>query len=293
MKGFLIGIFVMFCGTAFAGNGGVVSSINSTIDYKSSTSGDDLNVDAAYIAGWYSTTDGYFYAQTEAYQDIFIDQDGDTVAYQSQRLLIEEIYAKLYIKNVELRLGKVHIPFGISHLSRPQTSVFISVPRKDFYDLGLNFSYDYGIITSDIAYMGNGDYSVRAIVSLFGGLNKVSVSTTNIPDVEKAYGNWSITNVFKYGSVFFDSSILMDYTPDNGDFWARTVLAPGMFDIVGVFGGYYHMKDMEYVVVSTEDKNDSWSYGFFVDVSPNMSMSFEWMNSLALNPVTAQITIKF
>lgn len=286
---------VMFGVSLAETNYGGVASIESTFDYKSSTSEDDVSVDQAYLAGWYGNDDGYFYVRSEAFQVDFIDANGDTTNYESQRLEVDELYGKFHLihESLDWKIGKALIPFGFEYLSRPNTSVFITSPRQDFYAMGLHLEYKYGIIGFQGSYLGDEQYSAKVRLSFLDGMDKLAFAITNIDDVEDSYGSYSITNAFKYASTFFDASLLAEYTPDNDDFWTRLVIAPGVFDSVGLFGGYYHVQEMHNTLHDFSGDPDIWSYGAFVDVSPNMTVSAEWMNSLVLNPVTLEITIKF
>lgn len=261
--------------------GGVVS-VESTIDYKKSTDQKDISVNSTYLAGWYGNNDGYVYARSST----------DTTS-----VIVDEAYVKFNIidDNIKWKLGKVLLPFGFEYLSRPQTSVFITSPRGDFYGFGLHAERSYGIMNVQGSYLGSGSYSARLNGTLLNKKNMKNVTGLgfiNIQDLEDEYGKFSITNSYKFRSTWFDLANLMEYTPDNGEFWSRLVVAPGVLDSVGLFGGYYNVDNM-YNTLHKDVYSDKWSYGVFVDISPNATASFEWINSWGLNPVTLALTVKF
>jgi len=289
----LLVVFLLGSSVAFADNHGAVVAIEATIDYNDNTPEDDLYVDQGYLAGWYESTDGYVYARSEMFQADFVSINGDTIQYQSQRFEIDELYGKLYFFDLDWKLGKVLLPFGFDYLSRPETSVFITAPDKDLYGFGLHLGVEYGFLGLDGAYLGKGHYSVRSTATLFDGMNTISFAVNNVPEIKERYGRFAITNMFKYGSTFFDVSNLVDYNPDNGDFWTRMVIAPGIFDSIGIFGGYYNVNEMHNGLHDFDHNVDSWTYGAYLDLSPNAGFTIEWMNSHAFNPLSMELTITF
>jgi hypothetical protein len=264
-------VFMMMFGvTAHAGDLNGVVSATAQIDMSDSEN--DFNVNDPYVALGYGG-----------------DNFGMYASYEDTTVVFEEVYVQYPFLNLDWKVGQVIAPFGFDHLQRPETTVFITAPRGSYYRNGLTLQTIGDKMSLEGSYLGANEYTLRGSLALFDGGNTTSLSYANSDFLEAQYGQWALTNKLLYESLMFNTSILAEWMPDTGDVWIRSVLSPGIFDVIGLMVGYYDVADMLY----STDGGTVWSYGAYVDISTTATASVEWNNDKAINPITVRITANF
>jgi len=231
-------------------------------------------------------------------EDIFIqhlglsmDADNAFVSIimdRTEEFELDEAYVKTMWQDIEWQLGKVYVPFGFKDLDNPMKSVFIVQPRTDYLDYGLHLATKYDIMNLQGTYIDSDNYSLQGSLKLFDGGEIISVSYA---DSEQLM-TWSINNEFYYQSLLFNFSNVIEYTPENGNIWTRSVIAPGILDVVGLTVGYYDIDSTD-LTLWDYDMDQAFTYGFYFDIGEQATVSTEWKTGKSINMPTIKITSTF
>lgn len=280
MKKLFIIMFMLFSLPAMAGGFGGTAVIDATVDVDNDSQ--NLSTDLTYVAGWY---DGKSF---EGYG--IWNKDLNTVEF-------EEANIKFSLFDLNWSVGKKAAPIGFMHLQRPEQSMFITAPRADFISDGLYLNASEGPISVDGMYLEDSDeYVVKTTIDLFNDGFVGFVSYNNVLELENTYGQFVLGGLFKYESLLVNLSVTGEYMPDTGNFWARSVTGPGVFDKIGLFAGYYNIEDNSGVVNGYNEFSyspDAWTYGGYIDLSDNVTASVEYKLDEGLNPIIAQFVATF
>jgi len=233
-------------------------------------------------------------------RELSIDYKKDNLTFFSTiddsagTMTIDEVSYNFHMYDLDWRLGKTIVPFGYDYLERVNSSVFITAPTASNYGYGLHMSTGYDILQAESFIDGESRWSAKGTLRLFNDGITTTFSYTDINEIVNEYGNWSITNKFLYSSLFLNLSLLTEYLPDNGGFWTRSVISPGVFDLIGVFGGYYNLDgNIAHGLDNYIYQPDSWVYGGYVDISKETSLSIEFKSDRAFSPMFIRLTTKF
>ncbi len=206
-----------------------------------------------------------------------------------EEIEIREAYVTFELKNLRWKLGKVQVPFGFMDLDNPTKSVFIVYPRKNYNDYGLHLATRYDIMKLEGAYIDHLNYSFKSKFLFLDGNEVISFSYANSEYLD----DFSINNEFFYSSLFFNFSNVIEYNPDSGNFWTRSVFAPGILDFIGINLGYYHLNHVEQGLQDYDLTGDAFTYGFYLDMAKDVTISNEWKSNTSFNKPTIKITAKF
>lgn len=254
-------------------------SIDTRVDFTNDNNDSSINPMLRELSVLHSTDN----------VEIFAEYDEATGT-----IIADELAYKFEMFGMNGRLGKIVNPFGFDYLERTANSVFMSAPRQTFYDYGLSFGTNYDILNAEGFINGNNDFTLRGTLNLLNDGFITSVSYTEDELLTTNYGEWAINNKFLYSSLVFNVSLLTEYYPDTGGFWSRSVVSPGVFNIVGIICGYYNTEANNILGVDNYTYTpDAWVYGFYVDVAPNTNVSFEWNSNEDLSPLYARLTTRF
>lgn len=218
-------------------------------------------------------------------QNVFTHIVSDT----TESLTIREAYVKFVYDGLNIHIGKVSVPFGYMDLDDPSTSVFIIYPNKNYRDYGLHLSTQYDILKFEGAYIDHANYSIKSKLLLKDGGEIFSVSYAN----SQYLNHISINNEFYFSSLLFNFSNVTEWHPDNGNFWTRFVFAPGIFDVLGLTLGYYHLDHIEQSLQDYDLTGDAGTYGLYLDLSTKATVSTEWAFGKSINNPTVKIIAKF
>ncbi len=207
----------------------------------------------------------------------------------TETLKLREAYIKFNYDGLLIHIGKVAVPFGYMNLDDPSTSVFILYPRKDYRDYGLHLSTMYDIVKFEGAYIDHANYSIKSKLILLCGGEVISISYANSEYLKELILN----NEFYFSSLLFNMSNVLEWCPDNGDFWIRSVFAPGIFDVLGLTLGYYHLDYIEQTLQDYDLTGDAWTYGCYLDFSTHATVSTEWVFGESINKPTVKLVAKF
>ncbi len=231
-------------------------------------------------------------------EDMFIqhirfsmDSDNAFIALNVDRddeFELDEAYVKAVWQDIEWQVGNVYVPFGFKDLDNPTKSVFIVQPREDYLDYGLHLVSKFDIINLEATYIDQNNYSFQGSAKLFDGGEIFSVSYAN----SEYLLDWSINNEFYYSSLLFNFSNVIEYTPDNGNFWTRCVFAPGILDVAGLTIGYYDVDETD-LTLWDYDMDQVFTYGFYFDIGATSTVSTEWKAGTQFNMPTIKITSTF
>jgi hypothetical protein len=207
---------------------------------------------------------------------------------------IEEAYVKFPMFGLDTNIGKIVQPFGLTYFSRPQNSVFMSIPRFDIPDDSILLTFDSDIIDVAASYAGNDVTTARVKGTFFNELLVPSVSYTNNEEIKKELGKWIIAGESYFQSTYLNYSLLGEWMVDNQNYWVRTVLTPGFFDIIGLLAAYYHTPDMAFTLEAWEVSRDNvFTYGAFTDIADNLTLTIEWRADRPLSPFTFRFITTF
>ena len=250
--------------------GGVFS-----IDAKMNTDYDEssINPEIRELSFWYRSNNATMYTSLE--RRPWPSMEGVRPEGENYSINFSELSYDLELFDLEMKLGKVIIPFGFDYLERTLNSVYMTTPKGSFYDYGLHMSTGRGIIKFDSSINAHNYYTLRGEISVLNEGIIFSTSYTEEEKIRENYGRWSLTNKFLYSSLLLNFSLVTEYLPDVGDIWTRSVLSPGVFDFIGVMGGYYNVSEVFYGLDSYT-YNHAWVYGFYLDVSNRTTFSSEW-----------------
>lgn len=210
----------------------------------------------------------------------------------SSRIYVEEARVNFELAGLDFQMGKVIVPFGFENLNRAECSVFITYARKNFSDYGLKTEYNYGILSTAGTYFGYGDFCLKLGIDLYKKLDTFSLSYTNYDSLQIKRGDWVFDNKLSYKSIFFGISSLLEWYSDTGDFWSRIVITPGVFDVIGIFGAYYNVDDMDGKLPNMYS-SVNYTFGGFLDISPTSSISIELNANTPAKPLFLSFTTKF
>jgi len=263
-----------------AGDFGGTAAIDATVNVDNDAQ--NLSTDLTYVAGWCNAESFELYGVW--------NQDLNTLEF-------EEANIKFSLFDLNWAIGQKAVPIGFMHMQRPDQSVFITAPRGDFIAKGLHLDTGYDILSVEGMYLeGSEEYVVKTSVNLFEDGLEVFVSYNDVDSLKTTYGSFVVGGLFKYESLFANLSFMGEYMPDNGNFWAKGVTSPGIFDKVGLFAGYYNVRDNADIINGYSEfvyNPDAWVYGAYMDLSERVTASVEYKLDEGLNPIVMQFVATF
>lgn len=214
---------------------------------------------------------------------------------QLDSLYLDEAYVSFNKFDLRFDVGYIVQPFGITKLARPQNSVFTSSPRLDRSDENIGITFNSSILNITGAYAGKSKFTLQGRYNdLFEGKVIPSVSYTNNDTLLTSFGHWALSLEIYYQSVWISLSSITEYMPDVNGFWTRVVTTPGVLNIIGLMGAYYNTPTMDETLYPWQLTSvDVWTYGFFVDLDDNLTLSTEWRSNGSLLPVSLYFVTTF
>ena len=263
MRYFLISIMLLMIGV---GHGYANCSHHETrvgADFTlnskfSSGTNSNLKTDIYELAFWYRGDDATIYS---------IIEDG--------QIELKEASIDFNFVGMGWKAGKVVVPFGFDYLERGTNSVFITAPRTTFYEFGLNLMVGDDMLRAGGTMNEDNEYALRLEVEPYKDGLLFVASYADHEKINEEFGEWSLAAKFFYSSLLLNLSVVTEYLPDIGGYWIRSVTSPGIFDFVGLMGGYYSLGNIGHGV-DTYTYKPAWTYGFYMDVSKVTTLSTEW-----------------
>jgi hypothetical protein len=240
----------------------------SIMNYDSD--GDKLSTDLTYLA---------FEAKDRGY-NVYATYDFD-----NSNVNIVEAYAKFKFTGMDVQVGRMVRPFGINFLDRPESSVFITVPKYDSYAEGVNLAYEESYFIVEGFYSDDNIYDFRVKLELFNDGIIPSLSYNS----DKQF---LVSNELYYESLVFNYSNLTEWNVDTGFFWTRSVISPGIFDVIGIMVSYYDTIDNN-LIPDYNFTPDAWTIGGYLDLSDSTTLSTEYKLGESLTPLSFGLTTKF